>query len=94
MLKKNNATQVVPDEVLLAAAQLAKTYSAKQTGAKMPIIYTLCKYVKKANCKGLAFVTYKNEKKKYIASSIFIKLNINCKRTIDVAIVTKLTAHK
>jgi len=65
VLKKNNATQVVPDEVLLAAAQLAKTYSAKQTGAKMPIIYTLCKYVKKANCKGLAFVTYKNEKEIY-----------------------------
>ncbi len=65
VLKRNNAQETVPDEVLLEAAKLAKTYSAQSTGSKMPIIYTLCKYVKKANCKGLAFVTYKNEKEIY-----------------------------
>lgn len=65
ILKRNNAQDTVPDEVLLEAAKLAKTYSAQTAGSKMPIIYTLCKYVKKANCKGLAFVTYKNEKEIY-----------------------------
>lgn len=65
VLKKSNSQATVPDEVLLEAAKLAKSYSAQQSDTKMPIIYTLCKYVKKANSKGLAFVTYKNEQEIY-----------------------------
>ncbi|MCR5260297.1 MAG: NFACT family protein [Candidatus Gastranaerophilales bacterium] len=56
--------QKVDDEVLLSCAKLAKRFSKAQQNAKIPIIYTERKYVKKANSK-IAFVTYKNEKEIY-----------------------------
>ena len=61
MIKKNNSKEVVPDNVLFEAAKIAKKLSAGENASKVPIIYTLRKYVKKATSKGLAFVTYKNE---------------------------------
>jgi len=64
ILKKNNPSENVPDKVLLECAKLTKKYSQKSDEAKMPIIYTKRKYVKKANSK-IAFVTYKNEKEIY-----------------------------
>ena len=54
----------IPDDVLLSCAKLAKRFSKAQNNAKIPIIYTERKYVKKANSK-IAFVTYKNEKEIY-----------------------------
>ncbi len=60
LVKKNNPKEVVPDSVLLKAAQLTKEYSSQRENSKTSIIYTSRKYVKKANNK-LAFVTYKNE---------------------------------
>lgn len=62
ILKKND--KKVSNEVLLACAKLAKRFSKAQNDAKIPIIYTERKYVKKANSK-LAFVTYKNETEIY-----------------------------
>ena len=62
ILKRNN--KKIPDDVLLSCAKLAKRFSKAQNNAKIPIIYTERKYVKKANSK-IAFVTYKNEKEIY-----------------------------
>ena len=60
LVKKKNKDEIVPDEVLLKAAQITKEYSSQKLNSKTSIIYTMRKYVKKANNK-LAFVTYKNE---------------------------------
>ena len=60
LVKKNNSKEIVPDSVLLKAAQVTKEYSSQKDNSKTSIIYTMRKYVKKANNK-LAFVTYKNE---------------------------------
>lgn len=60
LIKKNNSKEIVPDNVLLRAAQITKERSAQSGNSKTSIIYTARKYVKKANNK-LAFVTYKNE---------------------------------
>ncbi len=60
LVKKNNSKEIVPDSVLLKAAQVTKEYSSQKDNSKTSIIYTARKYVKKANNK-LAFVTYKNE---------------------------------
>ena len=60
LVKKNNSKEFVPDSVLLKAAQITKEYSSQKDNSKTSIIYTMRKYVKKANNK-LAFVTYKNE---------------------------------
>lgn len=65
VIKKNAPKESVPNDVLLVAAQLAKKYSVQKSGAKIPVIYTKRKYVKKSNSKGLAFVTYKNESEIY-----------------------------
>lgn len=61
VLKKNNSKEIVPDKVLFEAAKITKEYSAGKNASKVPIIYTLRKYVKKGTNKKLAFVTYKNE---------------------------------
>lgn len=60
LIKKNNNKEIVPDEVLLKAAEISKNYSSQKNNSKTSIIYTKRKYVKKANNK-IAFVTYKNE---------------------------------
>ena len=65
ILKKNNSKEIIPDKVMLKVAELAKSLSSQKSKTKIPIIYTLRKYVKKANSKGLAFVTYKNESEIY-----------------------------
>lgn len=64
ILKKNNSKEVIPNDVLLECAKLAKRFAKTQNDAKIPIIYTERKYVKKANSK-IAFVTYKNETEIY-----------------------------
>lgn len=61
ILKKNSPKDKVPEDVLFEAAKIAKENSSVSKDSKVPIIYTLRKYVKKANSKKLAFVTYKNE---------------------------------
>ena len=64
ILKKNNPSENIPDNILLECAKLIKKYSQKSDEARMPVIYTKRKYVKKATSK-IAFVTYKNEKEIY-----------------------------
>lgn len=61
LLKKNNSRESINEETLFKTAKIAKELSAGKNASKVPVIYTLRKYVKKANSKGLAFVTYKNE---------------------------------
>ena len=51
---------IIPDDVILKAAEITKEYSSQKNNSKTSIIYTKRKYVKKAT-KKLAFVTYKNE---------------------------------
>lgn len=60
IVKVKNKEDIVPDDVLLKAAEITKEYSSQKLNSKTSIIYTKRKYVKKANNK-LAFVTYKNE---------------------------------
>lgn len=60
LVVKHNSREIVPDSVLLRAAQITKNYSSQKDNSKTSIIYTMRKYVKKANNKQ-AFVTYKNE---------------------------------
>ena len=60
IVKVKNKEDIVPDDVLLKAAEITKEYSSQKLNSKTSIIYTKRKYVKKANDK-LAFVTYKNE---------------------------------
>ncbi|MBQ3642532.1 DUF814 domain-containing protein, partial [bacterium] len=59
-LIKTNGIENIPDKVLLKAAQLVKENSSQKDNSKTSVIYTMRKYVKKANNK-MAFVTYKNE---------------------------------
>ncbi len=61
ILKKNSPKDKISDDILFEAAKITKEYSSGKNASKVPIIYTLRKYVKKATAKGHAFVTYKNE---------------------------------
>ncbi len=61
VLKKNNSKEIVSDDILFKAAKISKEYSVGKSASKVPIVYTLRKYVKKGNSKKQAFVTYKNE---------------------------------
>lgn len=56
----------VPDTTLAEAAMLAAYYSKGQTSAKVPIDYTLRKYVKKPGSAPAGFVIYTNQKTLYI----------------------------
>ena len=60
LIKVNNKSEQVPDNVLLKAAQITKEFSSQKNNSKTAIIFTKRKYVAKAN-KKMAFVTYKNE---------------------------------
>ena len=60
LIKKNNSKDIISNDIILKAAKITKEYSSQKDNSKTSVIYTLRKYVKKANNK-LAFVTYKNE---------------------------------
>ncbi len=61
ILVKNTSENALPDKILLEASKLAKEFSTSRNSGKVPIIYTLRKYVKKPpNQKG-GMVTYRNE---------------------------------
>lgn len=59
----------VPQEVVLAAAQLCAYYSSVKGGDKIPVDYTLKKYVKKPKKAPLGFVTYTDYKTVYTAAN-------------------------
>lgn len=54
--------RTVPDEVLLAAAEICAYYSDGRGGTKIPVDYTLRKYVKKPPAANAGFVIYSDYK--------------------------------
>ena len=52
----------VPDGVLLAAAEICVNYSDAKAGGKIPVDYTLAKFVKKPNGGAAGFVVYTDYK--------------------------------
>lgn len=62
IVKNSNKLDSLPDNVILSVAKLLKNISFGEEASKVSIIYTLKKYVNKGTSKGLAFVTYSQEK--------------------------------
>lgn len=62
IVKNSNKLENLPDDVVFEVAKLLKNISFGEKASKVPIIYTFRKYVNKGTSKGLAFVTYSNEK--------------------------------
>ncbi len=62
IVKNNNKLEMLPDAIILNVAKILKNISYGQKASKVSIIYTMKKYVNKGTSKGLAFVTYSNEK--------------------------------
>ena len=52
----------VPDDVILKASEITAYFSSGKNGTKIPVDYTLKKYVKKQAGKGFGAVTYTNFK--------------------------------
>lgn len=62
IVKNSNKLEMLPDAIILNVAKILKNISYGQKASKVSIIYTMKKYVNKGTSKGLAFVTYSNEK--------------------------------
>lgn len=62
LLLKTLKNSLISDDVIFKAAKAVKEISLGSLSSKVPVIYTLRKYVNKSTQKGLAFVTYSNEK--------------------------------
>lgn len=62
IVKNSNKLENLPDDVVFEVAKLLKNISFGEKASKVSIIYTFRKYVNKGTSKGLAFVTYSNEK--------------------------------
>ena len=59
--KAKNSSQQMKDGTILKIAKLAKEYSTAKNSLKVPVVYTLRKYVKRPNNTKSGFVVYKNE---------------------------------
>ena len=62
IVKNKKREETLPDNVLFFAAKLAARYSEKKNDAKIDVIYTKRKYLRKPPGANLGYVTYKNEK--------------------------------
>lgn len=62
IVKNSNKLENLPNDVVFKVAKLLKNISFGEKASKVSIIYTFRKYVNKGTSKGLAFVTYSNEK--------------------------------
>ncbi|MCQ2958185.1 MAG: NFACT family protein [Candidatus Gastranaerophilales bacterium] len=62
LVKCKSKNDFLPDEILLQASKLAAKYSERRNDAKINIIYTKRKYLRKPPKANLGYVTYKNEK--------------------------------
>lgn len=62
LVKDEFKNDTLPDEILLKAATLAAKYSERANDAKVNVIYTKRKYLRKPPAANLGYVTYKNEK--------------------------------
>ena len=59
--KAKNSSQRMKDDTILKIAKLAKEYSTAKNSLKVPVVYTLRKYIKRPNNTKSGFVVYKNE---------------------------------
>ena len=59
--KAKNSSQQMTDGTILKIAKLAKEYSTAKNSLKVPVVYTLRKYIKRPNNTKSGFVVYKNE---------------------------------
>ena len=62
LVKNKKREETLPDEILLFASKLAGKYSERRNDAKINVIYTKRKYLRKPPGANLGYVTYKNEK--------------------------------
>ncbi len=62
LLLKTFKNTLISEDVIFKAAKAVKEISVGVLSSKVSVIYTLRKYVNKSTQKGLAFVTYSNEK--------------------------------
>ena len=60
IIKSQNKT-TPDDNTILEAAKLAKQYSTAKNSSKVPVVYTLRKYIKRPQNTKSGFVVYKNE---------------------------------
>ena len=63
----------VPDNVLLFAAEVCAYYSDAREADKVPIDYTLKKYVKKSNGKAIGLVYYTDQKTLFVKPDSHLK---------------------
>ena len=61
IVKKQNQTQNLSEDTIFKIARLAKEYSTAKNSTKIPVVYTLRKYIKRPNNTKSGFVVYKNE---------------------------------
>ena len=61
ILKAQKNQAQIPDNVILKTAKLAKEYSTAKNSTKVPVVYTMRKYIKRPNNTKAGFVVYKNE---------------------------------
>ena len=59
--KSSEVAQKVTDELIYECAKLAKEYSVAKASAKVGVIYTKRKYLRKPPKANLGYVTYRNE---------------------------------
>lgn len=61
ILKQNDSKKELDNDTILQVAKLAKQYSSAKDSTKVPVVYTLRKYIKRPNNTKSGFVVYKNE---------------------------------
>ena len=61
IVKTPEVKRELKDETVLKIAKLAKEYSTAKNSTKIPVVYTLRKYIKRPNNTKSGFVVYKNE---------------------------------
>ena len=61
IVKTHETKKELKDETILKIAKLAKEYSTAKSSTKIPVVYTLRKYIKRPNNTKSGFVVYKNE---------------------------------
>lgn len=61
IVKSKNSRQELKDATILKIAKMAKEYSTAKNSTKVPVVYTMRKYIKRPNNTKSGFVVYKNE---------------------------------
>lgn len=66
LIKQPQGEKTVPDQTLLEAANIAAYYSQAKNSLKIPVIYTLRRFLKKPPASKPGYVIYSNEKTLFI----------------------------